>query len=70
MAQKIEMIFFYFRNDFAHAQPGTSAPAGIGFKIAGRARTQSFGSGRTKSSRNSGESWRQKESEGIYNRVG
>ncbi|XP_063929139.1 la-related protein 1-like isoform X2 [Zophobas morio] len=52
------------RNDFAHAQPGTSAPAGIGFKCAGRARTQSFGSGRTKSNRNSTESWRQKESDG------
>jgi hypothetical protein len=54
------------RNDFAHAQPGTSAPAGTGFRFGGRARTQSFGSGRTKTNRNSAESWRQKESDGIY----
>ncbi|XP_044256944.1 la-related protein 1-like isoform X1 [Tribolium madens] len=54
------------RLDFAHAQPGTSAPAGTGFRFAGRARTQSFGSGRTKSNRNSGESWRQKEPDGKF----
>lgn len=56
---------FSSRNDFAHAQPGTSAPVVTSFRYSGRARTQSFGSGRTKSNRNNVESWRQKESEGI-----
>lgn len=47
------------RSDSNYAQPGTSAPAGSGFKFP-RSRTQSFGSGRPKP-RTRTESWRQKE---------